>query len=233
MTIQFNTPVNVEEKTLGGNIYKAVPSEKFVHHGFYGATGKTLLDYFLVILSLPVVLPLIAICAAVIALGGGVPFYWQKRLGRSGNVFHMLKIRTMVQDADEVLEAYLDANPEARREWDHKQKLCHDPRVTRVGRILRKTSIDELPQLWNVLKGDMSLIGPRPMMVEQKVLYPGMAYYRMRPGISGLWQVSDRNESSFSDRAAFDTEYYRNMSFKQDVSIFLRTIGVVLRGTGY
>ena len=145
----------------------------------------------------------------------------------------MLKIRSMVPDAELILQDYLEQNPKARDEWEHKQKLRCDPRITWLGSFLRKLSIDELPQLWNVLRGDMSLIGPRPIMIDQRALYPGSAYYHMRPGITGLWQVSDRNESSFIERAKFDTDYYNNCSLKTDLTIFMRTIGVVLRGTGY
>ncbi len=201
--------------------------------GFYREGGKTIVDWLLVLASLPVVLPLVALLALVIALGGVAPFYRQRRVGRNGRIFNILKLRTMVPDAEHILEEYLQRNPEARYEWDHKQKLRYDPRITRLGCLLRKASFDELPQLWNVLRGDMSLIGPRPMMVDQLALYPGSAYYRMRPGITGLWQVSDRNESSFAERAEFDAAYYNDLSFRMDLSIFMRTIGVVLRGTGY
>ncbi len=139
----------------------------------------------------------------------------------------------MVPNAHEHLEAYLNANPAARVEWDATQKLKNDPRITKVGRILRKTSLDELPQLFNVIKGDMSLVGPRPMMCSQRDLYPGSAYFKMRPGITGTWQVSDRNDSEFQSRAGFDNGYERNLSFGTDLSILLKTIGVVVRGTGY
>jgi len=202
-------------------------------NGFYRTRGKALLDYFLVLLAIPVVLPLIGIVALLVALGGGSPFYTQRRLGRNGVIFNMLKIRTMIPEADEVLAAYLASNPEARREWNEKQKLCNDPRVTRLGGILRKTSLDELPQLWNVLRGDMSLVGPRPMTVAQKALYPGRAYFEMRPGITGNWQVSDRNESSFVERATFDEKYYWSVSLKTDIALLYSTIWVVIRGTGY
>lgn len=233
MTIQFKSSVPLESRISADPIYGAISTPKYVQNGFYRSGGKLLLDYTLVLLSLPIVLPVIAFCALMVAMSGGQPFYWQERLGKSGRVFHILKLRTMVQNADEVLANHLKANPDARYEWDHKQKLCDDPRVTPVGRFLRKTSLDELPQLWNVLKGDMSLIGPRPMMVDQQELYSGSAYYRMRPGITGSWQVSDRNESAFTDRAFFDTDYYYTLSLKTDCNIFLRTFGAVLRGTGY
>lgn len=203
--------------------------------GFYRAAGKTLFECILVFASLPVVLPLVVLLALLISLDGALPFFRQRRVGRNGKVFHMLKLRTMVPDAEHILQAHLDDDPEARQEWDHKQKLRHDPRITWLGNVLRKTSLDELPQLWNVLRGEMSLIGPRPIMVEQEGLYPdpGAAYYRLRPGVTGLWQVSERNLSSFAERSAFDIKYYNGLSFRMDLSILMRTIGVVLRGTGY
>ena len=112
-------------------------------------------------------------------------------------------------------------------------KIVADPRVTPVGRLIRRFSIDELPQLWNVLKGDMSLVGPRPMMAGQQVLYPGVAYYALRPGITGTWQISDRNETSFAARADFDAAYEETLSFMGDLHILAATFGVVLRATGY
>ena len=191
------------------------------------------LDIALVLLSLPVSLPLILIMMALVALDGGRPLYRQKRLGRGGRVFDLVKIRTMVPQADALLDYHLRRHPEARREWDETQKLKHDPRVTRIGRILRKSSLDELPQLWNVLRGDMSLVGPRPMMLDQRAIYPGTAYFELRPGITGPWQISDRNEISFAARAGFDSEYLTTLSLGRDLSILCRTVAVVLRGTGY
>ncbi len=120
----------------------------------------------------------------------------------------------------------------AKAEWDSTQKLRNDPRVTRIGRFIRKYSLDELPQLWNVLVGDMSLVGPRPMFPEQRSLYPGTACFDFRPGLSGLWQVSERNESSFAERAGYDNEYARTASFSTDLAILAKTLVVVLRGTG-
>jgi len=201
--------------------------------GIYRTIFKRVLDISLILLSLPLVLPLILVLSFLVARDGNQPFYTQKRLGRNGRIFTLWKLRTMVANADEKLEGYLARNPEARREWDTSQKLKNDPRITRFGRLLRKTSLDELPQLWNVLIGDMSLVGPRPMMPEQRNLYPGRAYFALRPGITGFWQVSDRNEGSFAGRARFDTEYNRALSFKTDMLVLLRTIHVVLRGTGY
>jgi exopolysaccharide production protein ExoY len=181
----------------------------------------------------PFWLPLMVLGALLVALDGNNPFYTQERIGRNGRVFRIMKLRSMVPGADEVLVNYLVANPEARAEWDATQKLKSDPRITTVGRILRKTSLDELPQLINVLVGDMSLVGPRPIMVNQKALYPGRRYYDMRPGLTGLWQVSDRNDCAFVERVRFDDAYHRIMSFWTDAAILVRTIKVVVRGTGY
>ncbi|MSU91733.1 sugar transferase [Rhodobacteraceae bacterium 2CG4] len=206
--------------------------ERHSSTGLYAQFGKRLLDITLVLLAMPIVLPLIAGLAVWIGLQGHSPFFVQDRVGKGGGVFRLWKLRTMVPDAEAALEAYLSANPEARREWDTRQKLAHDPRILPCGHFLRAASLDELPQLWNVLKGDMSLIGPRPMMPSQVRLYPGRAYYALRPGISGLWQVSQRNECSFEGRSSYDTEYFHRLSLPTDLGVLLRTVSVVLRRTG-
>ena len=131
------------------------------------------------------------------------------------------------------MAGYLDGNPAAKAEWDATQKLKDDPRITPFGRFLRRSSLDELPQLWNVLTGDMSLVGPRPMMPCQQGLYPGDAYYLMRPGITGYWQTAGRNRTTFAARAAFDAAYEAHVTLHTDVQILVRTVAVVLRGTGY
>lgn len=200
--------------------------------GVYARFLKRVIDVILVVAFAPVMLLLVGLAALLAMADGGSPFYVQKRVGQGGRVFNLLKIRTMVPDADRLLEAHLAADPQARAEWDRTQKLRRDPRITWFGCFLRKTSLDELPQLWNVLVGDMSLVGPRPMMVGQEALYPGTAYYALRPGITGPWQVTDRNESSFADRAIFDTDYHARLSFLTDLRLLLRTVGVVIRGTG-
>lgn len=198
----------------------------------YRTSGKRLFETALVLLSLPVVLPLITFAAILVMLDGHAPFYVQKRVGQGGREFNMWKLRTMVPGAKDMLDAYLQTNPEAAAEWDSNQKLRNDPRVTRVGRFLRKSSIDELPQLLNVLNGTMSIVGPRPMMPCQRGSYHGTAYYRLKPGITGLWQVSDRNECEFTGRVQYDELYYCIVSFRTDLSVLFRTIGVMLRGTG-
>jgi lipopolysaccharide/colanic/teichoic acid biosynthesis glycosyltransferase len=194
---------------------------------------KRLFDVTFTLCLFPVALPIVVLSAITIALhDGGNPFYRQMRLGRNGRVFSILKLRTMVRDADTRLMEHLRNNPDAAAEWQASQKLRHDPRVTVVGCFLRKTSLDELPQLWNVLKGDMSLVGPRPMMVTQRHFYSGDAYYKLRPGITGNWQVSARNESEFASRANFDNAYHDDLSLVTDLQILYRTIGVVFRATG-
>lgn len=207
-------------------------ASKPVRPGPYRLFFKRLVDIFLVVASLPFVLPFIGLFALVISRDGHSPFFLQERVGKDGRRFTMWKFRTMVPNAESMLERHLEENPEARAEWNSKQKLSHDPRCTPIGRILRRTSMDELPQLINVLVGDMSLIGPRPMMPSQQALYPGAAYYKLRPGMTGSWQVSARNESEFADRAKYDDSYHRELSFLGDVSIFAKTLRVVLRGTG-
>jgi len=201
--------------------------------GGYRALGKRLLDMVLVLSSLPLVLPLVGLAALALWIEGGKPFYRQDRLGRGGTRFSIVKLRTMVRDADTRLTELLARDPEKRREWEVSQKLRNDPRVTRVGDILRRTSMDELPQLWNVLKGEMSLVGPRPMLPEQLPLYGDPHhYFALRPGLTGLWQVGRRNESSFAERTEYDAAYEVRLSLWRDLSVMLKTVGVVLRRTG-
>ena len=193
---------------------------------------KRELDVLLVLIALPIILPLVAILALLVCLDGGKPFYTQRRIGIDGRMFRMWKLRSMIPNAEALLEDYLATNPEARAEWETSQKLSNDPRITRLGRVLRRTSFDELPQLWNVLRGDMSLVGPRPMMPCQQVLYSGQAYYRLRPGVTGFWQISQRSRSSFASRAKFDAVYERKMSLGTDLKVLLGTVRVVLACTG-
>lgn len=205
-----------------------------VRSGWYPDTGKRVLDVALVLLTAPLTVPVMVLFGLALWIESGFPLYRQERLGRGGRRFHIWKLRTMVRDADELLEHYLSVDPALQQEWERTQKLKNDPRVTRVGALLRITSLDELPQLWNVLRGDMSLVGPRPMMPEQLGLYGDTrAYFAVRPGITGLWQISARNESVFSYRATVDAAYCASMSLPGDLSILFRTAGVVLRRTGY
>lgn len=201
--------------------------------GVYRNGGKRAFEVILILLAAPVVVPLVLLIAVLVACDGHAPFFAQKRIGRGGKVFRIWKLRSMVVDAESRLQAHLESDPEALAQWQQHQKLKCDPRITRVGRIIRKISADELPQLLNVLNGSMSLVGPRPMMVGQRHMYAGRAYRQLRPGITGLWQISARNESEFVARVRYDDEYHRILSFGTDLRILARTVLVVLRGTGY
>ena len=198
----------------------------------YRHGGKRLLDLALVIAAAPFIVFVVAILAVFVAMDRSSPFYAQQRVGLHGRTFRLWKLRSMVPDADERLASYLASNDEARAEWERTQKLRNDPRITRVGHFLRRSSLDELPQLFNVLKGDMSLVGPRPMMVSQRSMYPGTDYFVLRPGITGLWQISERNEPSFAARADYDAQYNKTLSLGTDLQTLSRTAAVVLRGTG-
>jgi exopolysaccharide production protein ExoY len=201
--------------------------------GFYRGFFKRVLDVTAIVMAAPVVLPVVGALAFAIARDGGKPFYSQIRVGQNGKRFRMWKLRSMVCDADDRMEEYLAAHPEARLEWDTTQKLKDDPRITRIGKIIRQTSLDELPQLWNVLKGEMSLVGPRPIMLSQQMIYPGVAYYLLRPGCTGYWQTAGRNRTTFEARAEYDTAYEENVTFKTDLKLLVATIGVMTKGTGY
>lgn len=170
----------------------------------------------------------------VLFTSGGPAIYMQPRYGKDGRVFRFYKFRSMVPDADAVLARHLRDNPVARLEWTVFQKLEHDPRITRFGAFLRKYSIDEFPQFWNVLKGDMSMVGPRPCMFAQKYLYGNYwdHYCAVRPGITGLWQISGRNEVSYRRRAAMDAEYVATLSVLRDLVIVLKTFRVVFGAHG-
>lgn len=203
------------------------------HNAAYRDILKRALDVAIVLLvALPVLLVLMVL-SVLIARDGASPFYFQERVGRNGQTFRMWKLRSMVPNADRMLDDYLSRNPAARLEWDLTQKLKVDPRITAIGRIIRKSSLDELPQLFNVLRGDMSIVGPRPMLPEQRAIYPGLAYYALRPGITGFWQTSVRNESNFAERAKFDTAYFRDLSLGTDIKVIFKTVRVVVHGTGY
>lgn len=197
--------------------------------------AKLVFDVLATLAAAPAVLPLVAILAVMIKFGSEGPvFYAHERIGRGGRRFRAWKFRTMVRGGEQVLRDHLAANPEARAEWGRNHKLRRDPRVTGIGRVLRITSLDELPQLWNVLRGEMSLVGPRPIVDEEVSKYGALlgVYTRVRPGITGLWQVSGRNNTTYEERVAFDCLYVRNWSPWLDVRILVRTVGVVFRGKG-
>lgn len=179
--------------------------------------------------------PVYLMVALTVALTMGRPVhFWQNRLGERGQRFRFYKFRSMVHNSEDVLDEFLSQNDMARTEWDTFQKLEKDPRITPLGQVIRKLSLDELPQFWNVLKGDMSLVGPRPCMERQRSLYGKHweHYCAMRPGITGLWQVSGRNRLSYAQRVELDAEYVSNWSLWLDFKIMLMTFRAVITGEG-
>jgi Undecaprenyl-phosphate galactose phosphotransferase WbaP len=189
---------------------------------------------FAALLSLPVAFVVATAALLIMAEDGGPPFYANERLGRAGRKFKVWKLRSMRVDGDEFLNQYLSTHPMEARQWQTAQKLTNDPRVTRVGRIIRKTSIDELPQFLNVLTGEMSIVGPRPIQVGQAEMYgPGLRLYKqVRPGITGLWQISGRNRLSFAERAKLDKYVIQNWSVWLDIYILARTAKAVISADG-
>jgi Undecaprenyl-phosphate galactose phosphotransferase WbaP len=196
---------------------------------------KRIIDFATATILICFLLPIMAIIALLILVESGLPvFYCQERIGHEGQTFRMLKFRTMAQNSREVLERCLACDPVLRKEWDESQKLRSDPRVTRVGKLLRKTSLDELPQLWNVVKGEMSLVGPRPIVAAEVERYQSayFGYKKTIPGLTGLWQVSGRNRTTYAERVAYDTYYVRNWSVWMDIYLLAKTVGAVFTGDG-
>lgn len=208
-----------------------------VRPSLYSKIGKRSLDIVITISAMMFLSPLILFCLAITALDGKAPIFGHRRIGVNGQEFKCWKIRSMVADAETRLQAYLDQNPEAQKEWNATRKLSYDPRITPFGQFIRKTSIDELPQLWNVLIGQMSIVGPRPVVQDEldQMYARGLgrsSYLEMRPGITGLWQVSGRNQASYNDRVAYDIEYRQEYSLKKDLQIIAKTFGAVINRTG-
>jgi Undecaprenyl-phosphate galactose phosphotransferase WbaP len=196
---------------------------------------KRSLDILLVILALPLLFPLILTIAAAVRFSSPGPiFFSHRRIRKHGAFFSMWKFRTMCVNSAEVLESYLATEPDARSEWRETHKLRTDPRITRVGLFLRRTSLDELPQLWNVLHGTMSLVGPRPIVAAEVEKYGARFgdYCRVKPGITGLWQVSGRSELTYDERVQLDCEYVRTWSLRGDIKILLKTFSSVVNQDG-
>ncbi|MDE2339083.1 MAG: sugar transferase [Gammaproteobacteria bacterium] len=178
--------------------------------------------------------PFMIFIAACLGWRGEPILFRHLRVGKDGRIFECLKFRTMVVNAEQQLQQLLERDPLARLEWAHNQKLRTDPRVTRLGRFLRRSSLDELPQLWNVLRGQMSLVGPRPIVAEEMHRYGRhlRSYLTVRPGVTGLWQVAGRNDTGYRRRVIMDVCYVRKMCIGLDLKILLQTVKVVIAGRG-
>lgn len=200
----------------------------------YARLGKRLVDIVLATAILPVLLPIIAVLWLITRRDGAAGFFAHTRVGRNGKPFRCWKIRTMVPDAETRLETYLQSNPQAADEWARTQKLTHDPRVTPLGRFLRRTSLDELPQIWNVMRGDMSFVGPRPVTLPELERYGlhSHVYLSLRPGVTGLWQVMGRSNGCYTERTNMDRAYASSLGLIRDLSLILRTGLVVFLPTG-
>lgn len=198
------------------------------------AGAKRVLDVVGAIVLALVFLPLILAIAILMRHEEGSIIFRHRRVGRNGRMFECLKFRTMVPNADQVLRELLERDPKMKAEWVQDHKLRCDPRVTRLGRFLRRTSLDELPQLWNVIRGEMSLVGPRPVIREELLRYGRnvRTYLCAKPGITGLWQVKGRNDTDYRRRVVLDTYYVRNQNLLLDLYILVKTTRVVLGGSG-
>ena len=196
--------------------------------------AKRALDFTLASIMLLALIPVFLVISLVLYAGGTPVFFSHQRVGKSGQLFDCYKFRTMKVNAEKELTELLRNNPEKRHEWRMAHKLEDDPRVTRFGRFLRKTSLDELPQFVNVIRGEMSLVGPRPIVVDELAKYGSYVdhYLTVKPGLTGLWQISGRNNTTYNRRVALDTAYVRNASFGFDLMILLRSALPILGGVG-
>ena len=202
---------------------------------YIGAIVKRCVDVVFSLIACVLLSPiLICVCLYIGLFEGGAAIFSHRRVGRGGKEFYCFKFRSMVLNSDEVLASHLEFNSEARKEWGETQKLKLDPRVTMFGKAIRKLSIDELPQFFNVLRGDMSIVGPRPVTRKELRRYGRSARYYLacKPGITGPWQVNGRNDVSYARRVAFDRTYFRTQSICLDAKIILLTILVILRPKG-
>jgi Undecaprenyl-phosphate galactose phosphotransferase WbaP len=224
----FGSSLWVDPKNVGGMLGLEVCQQAFVRTKQW---PKRVLDLILTIVGGIAILPLVGLIAVAVKMDSpGPALYKHERIGQDGKTFWAWKFRSMVSNADEILGRYLDENPDLRIEWEESHKLKHDPRITRTGRFLRRTSLDELPQLWNVLKGEMSLVGPRPI-VEAEIPKYGQKfglYTKVKSGLTGLWQISGRSDTSYEDRVRLDSFYVSNWSVWLDLYILVRTIETVV-----
>lgn len=200
-----------------------------------GGISKRSFDILVALAALVLLSPIFVLVMALVKYSdGGSIFYGHRRIGYNGSTFRCLKFRTMAENGDALLQEYLEQNPAAYEEWRNTRKLQYDPRVTVVGTVLRKLSLDELPQLLNILTGEMSIVGPRPVVQDELERYGSAAvfYLKSRPGLTGLWQVSGRNDVSYAARIAFDRHYVENWSIAQDIRIIAKTVPAVCLSRG-
>lgn len=233
----FEGPVRQGHRKISPDETVKVPTYLSVRRNKRGAVSitKILLDKIVAGAGLAALAPVMLATAIAIKLTTGGPvFFRHKRVGLDGRQFGCLKFCTMVPDAESLLRFILKTDPVARAEWDTHYKFENDSRVTRIGRFLRRTSLDELPQLINVLRGDMTLVGPRPVTEAELDLYgPHAALYKsVRPGLTGLWQVSGRSDTDYPERVALDMRYIRSASLMADIRIIFQTVGIVLTRRG-
>ena len=200
----------------------------------FGRVVKSVFDLVAALIILVLTSPLLILIAFLVSLDGGMFIFGHRRVGRGGREFRCLKFRTMQVDADAILAKALADDPAAAAEWAANHKLRNDPRVTRIGRFLRVTSLDELPQLLNVIRGEMSLVGPRPIVQAEVARYGRdiNSYIKVKPGLTGLWQVSGRSDTSYRERIQYDVEYVRTWSLWRDLVILLRTVQVIAMRKG-
>lgn len=221
------------ELDIGRSRVKA--SQPTLHTQALGGWKKRAFDIVFGMTALVLLLPLLFFVAlAVKGYDRGPMFFRHRRVGVSQSQFPCLKFRTMRQDSDAALAAYLRDNVDAQREWAQTRKLKDDPRVTPIGVFLRKTSLDELPQIINIIAGQMSVVGPRPIVDDEVALYGSDArsYFATRPGLTGLWQVSGRSDTTYDERVRLDKSYVENWSLRTDMAIILRTIPAVFMSRG-
>jgi Undecaprenyl-phosphate galactose phosphotransferase WbaP len=224
--------LSVNAVDLGGFLGLEVPR---THPNWSARVSKRLLDLLLASTAMVFALPVLILLYLGVRLSSPGPvFYGQRRIGRNGHYFTAWKFRSMVTNADAVLEQHLARDPELRRQWELTHKLPNDPRVLPVGKFLRKTSLDELPQLWNVIRGEMSLVGPRPIVDAEVPRYGDcFDYYKMvRPGVTGMWQISGRSNTSYAERVRYDEYFVKNWSVWLDLYILFRTVKTVLLREG-
>ncbi len=228
----MNNSEEIQELPLLTYSYK---TNTLLKKNFYESYLKRCFDFCLALVTLPFILPILMILMFMIKLSStGPAIYKSERIGKDGRKFKIYKLRTMWSDASERLQTLLNSDAGLRTEWEKNQKLKKDPRITWVGKILRTLSLDELPQIFNILKGEMSFVGPRPIFENQIDKYGSdfREYQKVLPGLTGLWQVSGRNNLSYQARVELDQVYIKNLGLRNDLKILFRTFGVVLFRTG-